>query len=1155
MPGYVHLRAHSAYSLLEGALPLGRLISLATADAMPALGIADRNNLFGALEFSEKAAAAGLQPLIGVTLAVDLAAGTQAARPVTRRGPQPSLVLIAGNEAGYRNLMHLVSRAWLDGDGGQDCRVAAELLIACSEGLLCLTGGPEGPVDQLIAQRNLDAAASVLDLLAATFGSRLYVEMQRHGLDCERQVEPHLVELAYDRGLPLVATNQPFFAERADFEAHDALICIAEGRTVADTDRRQLTPEHYFKTRVEMVELFADLPEALESTLEVAMRCSFRPRTRQPILPRFAAEAAADGAPHNETETSAEGAAAEAAELRRQAKEGLTQRIASHGIAAGWTEEQYRERLEFELSVIERMAYAGYFLIVADFIKWAKAHDIPVGPGRGSGAGSLVAWSLTITDLDPIRFGLLFERFLNPERVSMPDFDIDFCPNGRDRVIAYVQEKYGHENVAQIITFGTLQARAVMRDVARVLGIPYGRADQLSKMIPANPANPVKLADAIAGEPRLQAARDEDPAVARLLDIALKLEGLFRHASTHAAGVVIGDRPLEQLVPLYKDPRSGMPATQFNMKWTEAAGLVKFDFLGLKTLTVLDTTVRLLARRGIKVDLAALPLDDAPTYEMLSRGETVGVFQLESSGMRSAILGMKPDRFEDIIALVALYRPGPMANIPTYNDRKHGRETPDYIHPKIEPILKETFGVIIYQEQVMQIAQVLAGYSLGEADLLRRAMGKKIRAEMEQQRRRFVEGAVERGVERNQADYIFELLAKFADYGFNKSHAAAYALVAYQTAYLKANYPTEFLAASMTLDMGNADKINLFRREAERNGIAVDPPSIQHSMVDFSVEHGRIRYSLAALRNVGRQAVEHIVEVRADRPFADLADFAARISPRFVNKRALEGLAAAGAFDELEPNRARIMAGVEMILAAAARSEGARVGGQNELFGGGRPEPLPLPDRDPWLPAERLTREYEAVGTFLTGHPLDGYKAVLERRRVQSIAEFEEAMRAGATAGRLAGIVVSKSENRTRTGGRMGIVTLSDPTGQVEAVAFSEMLAELRPLLEPGNCIEALVHVDQMGDLQRLRLQSVRRLDDIAEKVTTGLRIFVRDPQPVGSIARRLGETGDGEISIVVLADRPRAEVEVRLPRRYRVAPQITAAIRAVPGVVDVQEM
>ncbi|WP_436641795.1 DNA polymerase III subunit alpha [Microbaculum sp. FT89] len=1141
MPGFVHLRSHSAFSLLEGALPIARLIDLAGKDAMPALGIADRNSLFGALEFSEKAAGAGIQPIIGVTLAVDFGLEEKGNRGV-RKAPLPSLVLIARDETGYGNLMHLVSRAWIDGDGPGDVSIPEALLSGRTDGLIALTGGPEGPIDRQIAQRNGDVAREVLQRLAALFPNSIYVELQRHGIDAERAVEPTLVDLAYDLDLPLVATNQTFFAAREDFEAHDALICIAEGRMVADPDRRQLTPEHYMKSRAEMAALFADLPEALRSSVEIAERCSFRPMTRNPILPRFTV---GDG----------EGAEVdEAAELRRQAEEGLERRLGMHGTAPGTDAETYRERLAFELGVIERMAYAGYFLIVSDFIKWAKAHDIPVGPGRGSGAGSLVAWTLTITDLDPIRFGLLFERFLNPERVSMPDFDIDFCPNGRDRVIGYVQDKYGHDQVAQIITFGTLQARAVVRDVARVLGIPYGRADQLSKMIPANPANPVKLADAIAGEPRLQQARDEDAAIGRLLDIALKLEGLFRHASTHAAGVVIGDRPLDQLVPLYKDPRSAMPATQFNMKWTEAAGLVKFDFLGLKTLTVLDITIHLAAQRGIKIDLDALPLDDEKTYEMLSRGETVGVFQLESGGMRSAIVGMKPDRFEDIVALVALYRPGPMANIPTYNDRKHGRETPDYIHPKIEPILKETFGVIIYQEQVMQIAQELAGYSLGEADLLRRAMGKKIRAEMEKQRKRFVDGAVEHGVESHQAEYIFELLAKFADYGFNKSHAAAYALVAYQTAYLKANYPTEFLAASMTLDMGNADKINLFRREAARMGIDVEPPSVNKSLADFSVENGAIRYSLAALRNVGRQAVEHIVELRGSKPFSDLADFANRISPRFVNKRALESLTAAGAFDELDKNRARVAKGVEMILSTAARSEDARINGQSELFGGGKPEPLPLADIDPWLPEDRLAREYDSIGMFLSGHPLDGYKAVLERRRVQPIAEFEEAMRRGATAGRLAGFIGSKSETRTRNGSRMGIITLSDPTGQVEAVAFSELLAEARPILEPGTCIEALVQVDQFGDMQRVRLQSLRKLDDIAETVTGGIRIFVRGQASVESVARRLDQAGDGEVSIVVMVDEPRSEVEIRLPNRYRVAPQVTAAIRAAPGVVDVHE-
>src|SRR5690349_8700823 len=573
-----------------------------------------------------------------------------------------------------------------------------------------------------------------------------------------------------------------------------------------------------------MAVLFADIPEALASTVEIAERCAFRPMTRKPILPRFTV-----GADANAQE-------AENGELRRQAEEGLANRLRVHGLAQGTTEEEYHKRLAFELDVIMRMNYAGYFLIVADFIKHAKSKGIPVGPGRGSGAGSLVAYALTITDLDPIRFGLLFERFLNPERVSMPDFDIDFCQDRRDEVIGYVQDRYGRDRVAQIITFGTLQARGVLRDVGRVLQMPYGQVDKFCKLVPQNPLNPVTLRRAIDDEPRLQAARDGDPLVARAFNIAQKLEGLHRHASTHAAGIVIGERPLTEMVPLYRDPKSNMPVTQFNMKWVEQAGLVKFDFLGLKTLTVLETAAALLRKRGVEIDLAAIPLDDEKTYAMLARAEAVGIFQLESQGMRRALLDMRPDRFEDIIALVALYRPGPMANIPTYCARKHRLEQPDYIHPQLEPILRETFGVIVYQEQVMQAAQVLAGYSLGEADLLRRAMGKKIRSEMQKQRSRFVAGCVERGIAQDQAEAIFDLLERFADYGFNKSHAAAYALVAYQTAYLKANFPVEFLAASMTLDIGNTDKLSEFRAEAERLGVKLERPSINRSGVEFEVD-------------------------------------------------------------------------------------------------------------------------------------------------------------------------------------------------------------------------------------------------------------------------------------------------------------------------------
>src|SRR5882672_5133754 len=946
--GFVHLHVHSAYSLLKGSIKIQKLGELAKADRQPALALTDTDNMFGALEFSDKMAGYGIQPIIGCELAVDFGDQDSNARNALAAGPA-RIVLLAAREAGYRNLMRLNSRAFLETPVHQTPHLKFDWLLDNAEGLIALTGGPEGPIALAINADQAALAAVRCDRLAQLFGDRLYIELQRHGVEKERRAESALIDLAYTKGFPLVATNEPYFASTDDYEAHDALLCIAGGRLIAETDREQLTADHRFKTRSEMAVLFADIPEALASTVEIAERCAYRPTTRKPILPRFTVGAGADAASE------------EAAELRRQAEEGLIRRLKVHGLSQGMTDEDYSKRLAFELDVITRMNYAGYFLIVSDFIKWAKAQGIPVGPGRGSGAGSLVAWVLTITDLDPIRFGLLFERFLNPERVSMPDFDIDFCQDRRGEVIDYVQQRYGRDQVAQIITFGTLQARGVLRDVGRVLQMPYGQVDKLTKLVPQNPAAPVTLAAAIASEPKLQAFRDEDPVVARAFDIAQRLEGLTRHASTHAAGIVISDRPLSELVPLYRDPKSDMPVTQFNMKWVEPAGLVKFDFLGLKTLTVLDVAVKLLKQRNVDVDLATLPLDDAPSYQMLAKGDVVGVFQVESQGMRRALVDMRPDRFEDIIALVALYRPGPMANIPTYCARKHGDEEPEYLHPMLEPILKETFGVIIYQEQVMQIAQVMAGYSLGEADLLRRAMGKKIRSEMRAQRARFVSGAVERGVERAQADAIFDLLERFAEYGFNKSHAAAYALVAYQTAYMKAHYPVEFLAASMTLDLSNTDKLSEFRAEAQRLGIKVEAPSVNRSGATFEVSDNTIYYALAGLKGVGHQAVELIVEARKDGAFTSLADFASRVNPRAINKRVIESLAAAGAFDALDSNRARVFAGSEAILAACPRSHEAATIGQNDMFGGASDAPtIMLPQIEPWLPAERLRREYDA---------------------------------------------------------------------------------------------------------------------------------------------------------------------------------------------------
>jgi DNA polymerase III subunit alpha len=1165
-PGFVHLHVHSSYSLLEGALTIARLAELAKKDRQPALALTDTDNMFGALEFSEKMAGGGIQPIVGCTLGIDF--GDQDNRTGAGARDWPRVVLLAARERGYRSLMRLCSRAYLETAPTEKPHLKLDWLAGETEALIALTGGPGGPLDGAISTGQTALAQARCQGLQDLFGDRLYIELQRHGMPHERAAEAGLIELAYARGMPLVATNEPFFAAREDYEAHDALLCIAEGKLIADGDRRQLTPEHRFKTRAEMLALFADLPEALAASVEIAERCAVRPRMLAPILPRFSAGPSSVA----DAQTSQGGGGAwidEAQELRRAAAAGLERRLARHPIAAGHSVQDYQERLTFELGVIESMKYAGYFLIVADFIQWAKAQGIPVGPGRGSGAGSLVAYALTITDLDPIRFGLLFERFLNPERISMPDFDIDFCQERRDEVIRYVQEKYGRDQVAQIITFGTLQARGVLRDVGRVLQMPYGQVDKLCKLVPQNPLNPITLARAIDDEPRLQAARDSEPVVRRAFDIAQKLEGLTRHASTHAAGIVIGDRPLTELVPLYRDPKSLMPVTQFNMKWVEPAGLVKFDFLGLTTLTVLDRAVKLVRQRGIEVDLGNLPLDDVKSYDMLARGDTVGVFQVESAGMRRALIDMRPDRFEDIIALVALYRPGPMANIPTYCARKHGVELSDFIHPRLEPILRETYGVIIYQEQVMQIAQILAGYSLAQADHLRRAMGKKIRKEMEAQRKHFVSGCVNGGVDAAQAEAIFELLARFADYGFNKSHAAAYALVAYQTAYMKANYPVEFLAASMTLATGNTDKLAEFRAEAERLAIKVEPPSINRSGVAFDVGDNTIYYALAALRGVGRQAVEAIVSARDAHPFRDLGDFARRVNPRAVNKRVLESLVAAGAFDGFDANRARVLAAVDGILATAARAHDDASSGQSELFGGAAaPEPLNLPDVEPWLPAEHLKREYEAVGFFLSGHPLDDYAAALKRLRVQQWSDFARAVKAGATGGRVAGSVVARTERRTRNGSKMGIIGLSDPSGHYEAVLFAEGLAAYRDLLEPGTAVVLFLTAEVQGDEVRARIQSVEALDEAATKMQMGLRVFLRDDAPIEGVARRLepirlpagsngsngSERGNGEVSVVLMLGNGN-EVEVKLPGRFKVSPQIAGAIKAVRGVVTVEAL
>ncbi len=1141
---FIHLRVHTEHSLLEGAVPVKKLVDLCQKAQMPAVAVTDTNNMFAALEFSVTAAGAGVQPIIGCQVSVAHDPAQPGERP---RAPAP-VVLLAQDEAGYQNLMKLNTRLYIDGamaGAGNLPQVTVDELAAQSDGLICLTGGPDGALGRLLAAGQAPKARALLQRLAVIYPGRLYVELQRHPgpggqmPEGEAVSERGSVELAYEFGLPLVATNDVYFPKAAMYEAHDALICIAEGAYVDQQQpRRRLTPQHYFKSEAEMCALFADLPEALENTVEIARRCAFAAQKRAPILPRFADD--------------------EVNELRRQANAGLQARLAV--ITHSATPEEYQARLDFELGIIEKMGFPGYFQIVADFIKWAKDQGIPVGPGRGSGAGSLVAYALTITDLDPLRYALLFERFLNPERVSMPDFDIDFCMDRREEVISYVQNRYGRDRVGQIITFGALLSKAAVRDVGRVLQMSYGQVDRLSKMIPVEGVKPVSITKALADEPRLREAAKEE-VVKRLLDYAAQVEGLLRNASTHAAGVVIGDRPLDELVPLYQDPRSDMPATQFNMKWVEAAGLVKFDFLGLKTLTVVQNAMDLLALRGISFDINLIPLDDKPSYELYASARTVAVFQVESSGMMDALRRMKPTCIEDIVALVALYRPGPMENIPAYCEVKNGLRDLESIHPTIDFILAETQGIIVYQEQVMQIAQVMAGYSLGGADLLRRAMGKKIAEEMAKERPKFIEGAaLTHAIGKEKAGEVFDLLEKFANYGFNKSHAAAYAVVSYQTAYLKANYPAEFMAAVMNCDLHLTDKLAVYKREVDKLGLTTVAPCINASLATFTVRDGALIYGLGALKNVGVDAMQMIVRARCERPFVNLFDVARRVDLKRIGKRPLEMLARAGAFDQLDPNRARVFEALDPLVAYSAAIHEAKSSNQVSLFGEAGadiPEPR-LPFRDDWLPVERLAEEHQAIGFYLSGHPLDDYMSALRRRDVKTLTEITRLAERGPLIAKISGSVSSKQERKSAKGNRFAFVQLSDPTGLYEVTVFSDTLEAARDLLEPGRNVVLTVKAELEGETLKMLANAVQAIDQVADQAgAQAIRIHLNRAEAVPSLAALLAKVeGRNRAQITLcLPDAEGREVDVTLPQAYPVTPQIKGAIKAMHGVVMVEDM
>ena len=1162
---FVHLRVHSEYSLLQGAIRLKSLPELCIEADMPAVAVTDKNNLFCALEFSVSASSKGVQPIIGCQIDIQYT-DPKVGDSLPKVAP---IILIAQSERGYQNLMKLNSCLYLDEEKRGFPRLDLTQLKDHSDDLICLSGGPDGPIGSLIEEGQIDKATDYAANLLEIFDDRFYIELQRHpeegGLPTlEQQTEPIFLQIAYEMDIPIVATNDVHFLNPEAFESHDALLCIADGAYVDQQEpRRRLTRQHYFKNPKEMLALFADLPEAVENTVEIAQRCSFMVSCRDPILPKFADD--------------------EVAELRRQANEGLQKRlqVIPHAVSV----EEYQKRLDFELNVIINMGFPGYFLIVADFIQWAKKNKIPVGPGRGSGAGSLVAYSLTITDLDPIRYSLLFERFLNPDRVSMPDFDIDFCMDRREEVIRYVQEKYGYDRVGQIITFGALLSKAAIRDIGRVLQMPYGQVDRLAKMIPVEGVKPLSIEKAIEEEPRLKEEARNEEVVDRLLNYGKEVEGLLRNAATHAAGVVIGDRPLDSLVPLYKDQKSDMPATQYNMKWVEQSGLVKFDFLGLKTLTVIQNAVELILKSGRALhvnadgqelyvpqsgaenEINAIPLDDEATYQLYSSAKTYAVFQVESQGMMDALKRMKPTCIEDIVALVALYRPGPMENIPAYCEVKNGLKERTSIHPLIDDILEETQGIIVYQEQVMQIAQVMAGYSLGEADLLRRAMGKKIKEAMDAERPKFEKGSAENGVDTKKASEIFDLLEKFANYGFNKSHAAAYAVVSYQTAWLKTNHPLEFMAGVMNCDIHLTEKLATYfekvvKKELELPYVA---PCINKSFATFSVVDGSLVYGLGALKNVGIEAMQLIVEARNSTPFSTLFDFARRVDLKRIGKRPLEMLVRAGAFDELDNNRKRVFEALEDLVNYSVAVHEQKSSNQVSLFGetgDDLPEPR-IKDFQDWLPAERLAEEYIAIGFYLSDHPLGDYATALKRNGVLTLDEVVSKAKAGPFVAKMAGVVANRQERKSARGNRFAFLQLSDKTGSYEATLFSEVLEKSREYIETGSKVLLTAEASLESDQIKLLARSISPLDaGISNVDAEGMRIFVNDENAISSVASVLDQSKDqvklgakGPIYLRLINPSLPGEVEIDLGESFPINPQIRGAIKSLNGVVEVEEM
>ena len=1092
-----HIKIHTQYSICEGALKINDLSEFCKEKKIEAVGISDSLNLCGALEFSQEISKSGTQPIIGTQINFSFSH-----KNLEKMG---KISLIAKNSVGYKNLLKLSSNSYLSIEKNEDPHCRIEKLFQYSEGLIILIGGSRSLISSLILSGNSLEVSFLLQKIENIFKGNAYIEIQRHNEEHEKNLELKLLELSQKFTIPLIATHEVFYLTQDMHEAHDAYVCVGQKTYVNDPKRLKYSDQHYLKSHEEMQSLFADLPEALENNCNLKLRCNFRPLSSKPMLPNFSTELSNV---NDELKSEAEKG------LKIKLKDFVLKNISDNDQIKKITKE-YEDRLNYEVLMISKMKFSGYFLIVSDYIKWAKNNNIPVGPGRGSGAGSLVAWCLSITDLDPIKFGLIFERFLNPDRISMPDFDIDFCQEDRDQVINYVKDKYVNK-VAQIITFGKLQARMALRDIGRVIGLPYGRVDQLSKMIPFDPSRPLSLAESVAMEPRIQEAQKEDPVIDKLVKLALKLEGLYRNIATHAAGIVIGDKDLTEIVPLYKDHDSNIPipVTQFDMKWSEEAGLVKFDFLGLKTLTVIKKTIELIKKNNENLEIEKIPLDDAKTFELLTTGETMGIFQLESTGMREVLKQMKPNKFEDIIALVALYRPGPMQNIPTYNNRKHGIETPEYLHPKIEHILKETYGVIIYQEQVMQIAQVLSGFSAGKADILRKAMGKKKSAEMEKQKKDFIEGAVNNGIAKDQAIYIFQLVEKFAQYGFNKSHAAAYALIAYQTAYLKTHYPLSFFSASMSMEMSNTDKLNQYYEELKRLSINVFPPCINNSFADFLPKENTIYYALSAIKAVGYEAISNVINEREKNgQFLSLEDFIKRVSSKDINKLQLEGLVKAGAFDCIDKNRAKLFENVPEIIKQAKNFDEIDELNQINLFETSTNQEFKInfSTINDWDQSEKIKREFESIGFFVSDHPLKNYKQTLASYNVKNYQNFIEDIDLKECM--LSGTVMAIQEKKTAKGMPFAIVKFSDLSRMFEFFIFSELLVSNREKLKPGKSFLINVKRETLKTgMERTNVSRIFPIEEISEKKINDVSIKVDNIAKLSELKLNLIKEGNTSV-------------------------------------------